>query len=89
MAVLEVDPGETGDSFGDTFDTYLHSQPLHGPSAHAPCLLANTDLLVEPYSFLPLTTGYVYAPKLANTTPAPSPFTGRQRRHLLLAVWQI
>ncbi|QHV96595.1 hypothetical protein [Spirosoma endbachense] len=28
LAVLEVDPGETGDSFGDVFDTYVHSKPL-------------------------------------------------------------
>jgi hypothetical protein len=31
LAVLEVDPGETGDRFGDVFDTYVHSKPLGTP----------------------------------------------------------
>jgi hypothetical protein len=32
VAVLEVDPGETGDSFGDVFDTYVHSKSLGTPN---------------------------------------------------------
>ncbi|QIP16840.1 hypothetical protein G8759_31465 [Spirosoma aureum] len=32
LAVLEVDPGETGDGFGDVFDTYVHSKPLGNPN---------------------------------------------------------
>ncbi|GAB3997072.1 hypothetical protein GCM10028807_41270 [Spirosoma daeguense] len=30
-AVLEVDLGETGDSFGDVYDTYMHSAPVQTP----------------------------------------------------------
>jgi hypothetical protein len=90
MAFLEVDPGDIGDSFGDTFDTYLHSQPFHGPSPAAPCPIASNDLPVEFFSFWPLSSRVgMCAQKQLITTLALSPFTRRRRSHLLYAVWQI
>ncbi|WP_420148114.1 hypothetical protein [Spirosoma sp.] len=33
FAVLEVDLGETGDSFGDVYDTYILSEPTQSPKS--------------------------------------------------------
>ncbi|UHG94413.1 hypothetical protein [Spirosoma oryzicola] len=85
MAALEVDPGDVGDSFGDVFDTYLHSQSAK-PSDHI--RIANNDALVETSSFTPISSNTVYVWIQKPILPV-SPLLTRRRWHLLCSVWQI
>ena len=93
-AVLEVDLGETGDSFGDVFDSYVPSTPIQAPKTTA--VVYRDKLPVAPITDLykrPLLLGLsVDAVFLVALAPVAffvyKPFK-RRPLQVLHAIWQL
>jgi hypothetical protein len=89
LAALEVDPGELGDTFGDTYDTYLHQL---SPKSTVPLPAPSPDVLgeLEPFSLKIVLPHYDGLPGRLVSFPLSSSALPRRRRwHLLCCVWQI
>ncbi|WP_461084785.1 hypothetical protein [Spirosoma flavus] len=91
-AVLEFDMGDTGDRFGDVYDTYVHSVPVQSPKPTESVYrkIRSAQQAIVPYKRpIALSVGMSFVLTLPSVALFSYNLSKRRRLQVMLAVWRL